>query len=127
MAYGNIVENAYQHLRQHNLVQSQYEFSRNWLHRSAGYYGYLKSSGSEPTAGTVLLLLNECGQRKRFWEDTAQSVRLSTLARNVFKKQAAITGNVYESVWGQLFFPRPTGCLNINRTTNDAGCRENIN
>ena len=93
-----MVTDAYKHLRQHNLVRSQYDFSRNWLGRSAGYYGYLKSSGSKPTAGAVLALLSECGHRGQFWKDAAQSPRLSPLARDVFHKQANAVSQLKDQV-----------------------------
>ncbi len=93
-----VVTDAYQRLRKNNLVQSQYDFSRNWLHRSAGYYGYLKSSGSEPTADTVLTLLNECGQREQFSSDAAQSARLSEFARDLFEKQAKVVEQLRDHV-----------------------------
>ena len=99
-----VVTDAYQHLRQHKLVRSQYDFSKNWLGRSAGYYGYLKSSGSEPTADAVLTLLKRCNQRRQFCDDAALSRKLSPLARHVFKKQANAVSQLKDQVWDFISF-----------------------
>ena len=99
-----VVTDAYTHLHEHNLVRSQYDFSKNWLGRSSGYYSYLKSSCSEPTAGAVLTLLKQCNQRRQFCDDAALSSKLSPLARSVFQKQASAVSQLKHQVWEIISF-----------------------
>ena len=79
-----IVDETYEQLKQHKLVKTQYEFSRDYLKRSNGYYGYLKSSGADTTAEVVLALWAECRRQKQQWRQATEQ-HTNILVQELFK------------------------------------------
>ena len=73
----DIIAEVYDFLRHYCVVKSQYDFSRNVLKRSSGYYGYLKSSGAESDVEVVLcaFFMLEC--QLETWKILSDNHRLN--------------------------------------------------
>ena len=99
----DLVAETYGQLRENNLVSSQYDFSRNWLKRSAGYYGYLKSTGAETTADVALALLVECRNRTERWEIAARRPKTSQAAKDLFQRLALVSDDLQKHVQKEVF------------------------
>ena len=50
------IERIYQLLNSKGLVQSQYQFDREYLGRPVGHFAYLKTTGQKPTIETLFRL-----------------------------------------------------------------------
>ncbi len=84
----NVIEETYNHLHQHNLVKSQYQFSKDWLKMSRSYFGYLKSSGAETNADVCMNLWGECRRQKMNWLNAANDNNKSEASKLLFKRLA---------------------------------------
>lgn len=49
-----------------------YEYSRQWLKKSRGYYAYLKSTDSEANKEVLLALYGEAIRRRKLWEQSTK-------------------------------------------------------
>lgn len=58
------LEDIYRSLKEQNLLQSQYEFSSQWLGKSRSYYSALKAQGRNCTIEPLLALQHKLEQRK---------------------------------------------------------------
>ena len=63
----DIVRDTYEQLRR-DYAMSEYEYSRNWLKKSKGYFAYLKSTGSQPSLEAILALYGETIKRTELFE-----------------------------------------------------------
>lgn len=52
-----ILDEAYEHLKQHGLTDSHVDFSTRWLNKSARYMSMLRATGREPSLDTLVRLL----------------------------------------------------------------------
>lgn len=77
----NYLDDAFETLREHRLVWSQYQFSTQWLGRSKSYYAYLKSSGSAPSAQALLTLVVRLDEHFNLQAHNAVSEQSGEMAR----------------------------------------------
>ena len=63
----DIVRDTYEQLRR-DYAMSEYEYSRNWLKKSKGYFAYLKCTGSQPSLEAILALYGEAMRRTELFE-----------------------------------------------------------
>ena len=94
MTLKNILDETYEQLHRHNLVSTQYEFSRKWLKRSDGYYAYLRSTGAETTGDVALALWAECRKQKQQWRSLiGRPAAVSEFGRGLkYKAPEFVTG-----------------------------------
>lgn len=87
-ALRKVIADAYDHLHEHNLVDSQYQFSKDWLKKSKSYFGYLKCSGAETNAEVCLNLWAECRRQRMNWQNAANDNVENTASKAVFENLA---------------------------------------
>jgi hypothetical protein len=107
----NLVTDTYEQLHEKKLVSSQYEFSRCWLSKSDGYYGFLKSSReAEPSAAVLLSLWAACRKQHQVWQRATQQ-NLNDAAYAHFKGLAETTQEIEQHVGDTVmaeYFIEPT-------------------
>ena len=101
MTLKHILDETYEKLHENNLVKTQYEFSRKWLKRSDGYYGYLKSTGADTTGDVALALWAECRKHKLIW-DKAKKQNDNELTQAIFKGLAETTDKIERKVGDEV-------------------------
>jgi hypothetical protein len=67
------------------LARTQDIFSRVWLGQSAGYYGYLKSSGAVPSVGCLIYL------SERLTDVCWEGYKIKSLSREQLARTRAIS------------------------------------
>ncbi len=87
-ALRKVISEAYDHLHEHNLVDSQYQFSKDWLKKSKSYFGYLKCSGAETNVEVCLNLWAECRRQRLNWQSAANDNVKCASSKAVFENMA---------------------------------------
>ena len=67
----DIIENTYLKLKQRQDI-SGYEYSREWLGKSQGYFAYLQCSGAEPATDALLKLWGKALENEDYWKQYIQ-------------------------------------------------------
>lgn len=94
----DIVLDAYGQLEKHKLVKNQFEFSRQFLRKSNGYYAYIKCSGVDVNVEAVLALWAECRRQKISWKKAAIRPGGNNFSKAVFERMAIKTEQLERQV-----------------------------
>ena len=84
----------YQELKKLGLVNSQYDFSRNWLGQSNSYYSVIKSRNDQLSASALLTLYVKL--------DDIHDGLQSTQSAKVLKDKISIIENTCQRVWDEM-------------------------
>jgi hypothetical protein len=86
----NILLNAYIELKNNELTNGQYDFSRRWLGRDRSYYSSLKARRQDPGPQTMLRLARNL---------TQAMVRAKAEKRNI---EAALLDRLSSKIWNGI-------------------------
>ena len=98
----DIITEVYFFLKYHCIVKSQYDFSRNVLKRSAGYYAYLKSSGAEADTEAVFFAFFTVKKLSRVWGGFRYNPSFNSVTHSVYKDLAFEADGLIEVINSEL-------------------------